>query len=332
MKSKHISRRVLIALSTASVAAIALSACAGGEVSTPDDTSDALRIVMISNEQIDPFTHTVYAGAKAKAEELGVELDWQAPATPGLAEQTQTLQSVAASQPDAIFMGAADADGMIEPIRAVVDSGIPVYMYDTPVNDPDAYLGLVSSDNFAGGELAAAMMSELSEGGPVAYEGYGPGIASIDARFEGWSSALADLPQFEDLGALYSNADIAEITANVDALLRRAPDLAGIFACCTIDATGVTSQIESLGLQDQVTVIAFDAAPEQIEALKRGAVDALIVQNAWGMGETSVQALVDYLRDGIEPEKTTHLEYVVITPENVDDPDLQKYFYQTVDF
>lgn len=322
-------KKTFIAVAGFSAALLALTGCtAGAGTDAHGDSEDSLRIVMLLNDQFDPYYLTLVTGAEAKAEELGIDFEWQAPTTLDVASQTQLLQSVAATKPDGIIMSALDADAMVAPMKAVMDSGIPIITVDSDVNDESARLGTVKSDGKQAGVQAAEFANELLKGeGEAGYVGYIPGIQSVDIRLEGWTEQLKEYAGIENVGDEYAGADVTENVEKASALISREPGLSAIFASWTNATIGASQAVQQSGRD--VAVIGMDASPEEVELLKRGLVTALIVQKPYDMGGIAVEELANYLRDGVDPESETLLDAVVATQENMDDPAVSIYFYTT---
>lgn len=309
------------------IGALGLSACSSGGAGGDTESEDGdIRIVMLLNDQFDPYYLTVVQGAEERGEELGIDFEWQAPTTLDVANQTALLKSVAATKPDGIVMSALDADAMVAPMKEVMDSGIPIVTVDSDVNDESARLGTVKSDGHAAGALAAKHAEEVTGGdGTVGYVGYTPGIQSVDIRLDGWREALGEVSGLRSVGEEYAGADVQENVDKASALIAREKDLDVIFASWTNAAIGTAQAVQQSGRD--IAVIGLDAAPEEVDLLQRGLVEALIVQRPNDMGSIAVEELVEYITDGTEPESETLLDAVVATQENMDDPDIKQYFY-----
>jgi len=324
-------RKKLTTVATAglSAAALALTGCGGSsDSSEADSSSGGLRIVMLLNDQFDPYYLTLVQGAEAQAEELGVDFSWQAPTTLDVASQTQLLQSVAATKPDGIIMSALDAQAMSAPMKQVQSQGIPIMTVDSDVEDTSARLGTVKSDGKATGAAAAEEMATLVGGsGKVGYVGYTPGIQSVDLRLEGWQTALAESPGLSNVGEQYAGADTSENVSKASALIAKDPDVKAIFASWTNATLGAAQAVQQSG--KDIDVVGVDAAPEEVAQLESGAVAALIAQKPGEMGEIAVKDLVAYVKDGVEPQSEQLLDSVVITKDNMDDPEYSKYLYVT---
>lgn len=285
------------------------------------------KIALITNEE-SSFYITLNAGAQAEAERLGVEVDWSAPRTPDLPSQTATLQSVLARRPDGVLMTAVDRTGMVAPIRQLQAKDIPVIMLDSDVADRSVRMAFIGTNNEAAGRLAAETMDRLLDGsGKVAYEGYVPGIESVDQREAGWRAGLAGFPGLESVGQTYDRGDLADVAANVNGLLRRNSDLGGIFASWTNAAIGTAQAVQNAGRTDDVNVVAMDADQQEVTLLRSGAIDALVVQQVYTAGELGVRQMVEHLENGTRPTDTL-LDPVIATRDNVDDAEIRKLLYR----
>jgi ribose transport system substrate-binding protein len=71
-----------------------------------------------------------------------------------------------------------------------------------------------------------------------------------------------------------------------------------------------------------VKVVGFDAGGQTVEALRKGDVQAVIVQNPLRMGYLGVMTLVEHLR-GKPVAKRVDTGVYVVTPENMDTPEMK---------
>ena len=65
-------------------------------------------------------------GVDAAAEDMGVEVEYQAPATFDMVAMSELIDAAVASQPDGLVVSIPDADALGPSIQAAVDAGIPV--------------------------------------------------------------------------------------------------------------------------------------------------------------------------------------------------------------
>lgn len=311
-------------------AALALGACStpadpgtGGGEGEPYEVTLALAV-----QAGCPFCISIQRGAEAAAEELGVELTVISPSTPDTASQIEQLNAVLANAPDALILQPFDAAALLPVVNEFSTEGVPTITVDGDIADPSARLSLISSDNEAGGAFAADSLAELiGEEGKVAYFGYSPGLASTDARLAGFESQIATYDGIEYLGAQYSADDQAEVAAQLAALLQAEPDLAGVFAAAESHAIGVAAALRDSGQAGEISVVAFDGAPDEVVALQDGSISLLVVQKAFDMGRLAIEQAVAYLEDGTEPASETYTDYVNVTSDNIDDPAVAEFLY-----
>ncbi len=81
-------------------------------------------------------------------------------------------------------------------------------------------------------------------------------------------------------------------------------------------ALGALQVVDEQGLD--IAVIGFDALPEALGSVRDGGLLATIEQFPGGQSRGATQALVSYLRDGVQPEPVTLLSPIAITVDNID--------------
>jgi ribose transport system substrate-binding protein len=325
--ARRIDRRAVLRASIVTGAGFAFFAPLGFKATA---RQDSFTIAFIQGVIGDNFYITMDCGARAKAEALGnITIDTQGPERFDQTLQTPILSAVVQSGPSAIMMAPNDRRGMIAPIQAAIDAGIPVLCVDTTI-ESDIQLGDVATDNVEGGRLAARGLAEAIGGsGKVFVVNVKPGISTTDQREEGFREALeAEFPDIEYLGQEYCDDD-ANIAAQItSARLQSDPDLSGIFGTNLFAAQGAAAALRQQGLQGQVKMVGFDAGPTQVQDLKSEVVDLLIAQHPGDIGEVAVQLLHDFLTTGSPPvPKELVTGATIVTRDNVDEPDVARYLY-----
>ena len=323
----RLSRRRVLRASVYAGAGITLFAPLGFRASA---RQESFNIAFIQGIIGDNFYTTMDCGARAKAESLGnITIDTQAPERFDQTLQTPILNAVVQTAPDAIMMAPNDRKGMIAPIQAAIDAGVPVLCVDTTI-DAEIQLGDVATDNVEGGHLAARGLAEqIDATGKVFVVNVKPGISTTDQREQGFREALeTEFSEIEYLGQEYCDDD-ANIAAQVtSARLQSDPDLAGIFGTNLFAAQGAAAAVREKGLQGKVKIVGFDAGPTQVQDLRSEVVDLLIAQHPGDIGEIAIQLLHDYLTTG---EPLDPREFVtgatIVTRDNIEDPEVARYLY-----
>lgn len=304
---------------------LALVAMLWGCAPAGDEASDrAYDIAVIPKGLGHQFWLTVRAGAEAAGEEFDAKVIWNGPATETeIAEQINIFQDMVARGVDAVVIAACDANALVDPIHNALDAGVPVITIDSGI-ESDRPLSFVATDNVAAARAAADMMAELIGGeGKVGVMPIVPGAATSEMREQGFKEQAKEHPGMVIATTLFSYSDSAKALSATEDMLTAHPDLAGIFVANEAGCIGAVEAIEAAGKAGEVKLVAFDAAEAQVEALERGTVQALVVQNPFEMGYQGVKAAVDHI-EGREIPKRIDTGVTIVTKENLADPQVQR--------
>lgn len=323
MKRSHIIPTAVIAGT-----AILLTGCSGnGEAS--GGGSDTKSVVFIQEVTGNDFSSSESCGAQAAAEELGWEYSTTGPNVFDATEQIKYVNSVAAKSPDGVLIGPDDSIALRAPMQQMKDAGIALVELDTALEDTSISLSQISSDNTAGGALAAETVSEYIGGsGKVLIVGLRPGITTGDQRIAGFTEWMEEsAPEVTIVATEYDENDPAKSAAIVAAALSAHSDLDAVFAIDLNNVVGSVTGLRQAGATGEVKLVGFDAGPQQISLLESGEVDAVISQSPYAMGYEGVQQLKNHF-DGEKIEKKIATPLKVVTKDNLDDDDTQKFLYK----
>ena len=331
--ARRISRREFLGVAAAGAGVAFLGACGGGGQGGGGQGgggAESYRLTLIVGVTGDEFYTTMECGAQAAAQELGAELTVQGPEEFSAAEQTPILNAAVQANPDAILIAPTDRTAMVAPIQSVVNQDIPVVLVDTTIEKEEIALARISSDNIEGGKKAGeALAKQIGEEGKVMIISVTPGISTTDQRKLGFEEAIKKYPNIEYLGTEYCNDDPVEAASITTSTLRSNPDLKGIFGANVFSGQGAGTGVRQTGKKDQVSVVAFDASPTQVEDLRKGNVDVLIAQHPNDIGDRGVRIAVDYLKSGKEPSsKQITTGFTTVTRANLDKPEVKRYLYK----
>jgi ribose transport system substrate-binding protein len=285
------------------------------------------RIALVTGDNHDPFYVTMNDGAQAMAKKLGVKVTWQGPATFEAAPQITILDAVLASKPSFLVVAPTDVNALINPIKQFNKAKIPVMTVDTDVNAKSVRLGNITSNNRLGGKLAAQFLAKAGSK-TVAYIGEQRGVFTTDERWRGFEASIKKAKGIKYVGPQFGADDPNTATSIVNALLVRYPNLDGIFASDTAYGAGAATAVQNAHKAGKIKVVAFDAEPDEVTALKRGLIQALIVQKAYSMGQLAVKYAYNYLTKGTRPPAKTTPSYVIATKKNINSPAVKPYIYR----
>ncbi len=283
-------------------------------------------IAVIPKGTSQSFWLAVKAGADKAGSEAGVAIHWEGPTEEtDLDGQIRVVQNAITKKVKAIVLAACDAKSLVRYVKEAQAAGIPVVTIDSGIN-PDISKAFLATDNVRGGaEAADALAKLIGEKGKVGLLPFIKGAGSSDDRERGFIDGLSKYPEI-DLGSriLYSNSDVSIGLDKTKSMLTSTPDLAGIFAANQGGAEGAIQALRQMGKAGKVKLVCYDASDAEVQALRDGVVQALIVQNPYRMGYEGVKtALKAANGETIEP-RIIDTGVTVVTMENLDTPEIQK--------
>ncbi|HEV7275974.1 MAG TPA: sugar ABC transporter substrate-binding protein [Devosiaceae bacterium] len=261
-----------------------------------------------------PFWAAVEAGAKAKGEELGVEVIVVAPpAESDVQAQITQIEDLIAQGVEGIALAPTDPNALAPVVEAAQAADIPVVFVDTRgINEGVTFIG---TNNEVGAALAAEYMCEnLPEGANVAILQGLISQSTGQARAEGSRQGLTDcgLNIVAEQTAEWDRSKAISVTENI---LAGNPDLQGIFASNDNMALGAVQALKSAARLEDVMVVGFDANPDAANSILAGEMSASVAQAPGNMGGFAIQALVD-LNEGKTLEEWIDTGTVLVTEEN----------------
>ena len=288
------------------------------------------KLTLIQGVKGDQFYVTMQCGAQEAAAAAGATLEVTAPDEFDASLQTPVVNAVVAKKPDAILVAPTDTQAMIPPLTQAKAAGIKLVFVDTTTeNGAELAESEIASDNEEGGREAARSLAELTGGkGSVAVINVKPGISTTDARAKGFEEEIKKTPGLKYVGVEYSNDKPEVAAAKTTALLAAHPDLVGIFGTNLFSAEGAATGLRSAGATEKVKIVGFDAGPKQVEDLEQGIVQALIAQKPADIGKAGVEQAIAALK-GEPAQKKIGTGFVVVTKENMNDPDVKPFLYKS---
>jgi len=293
-------------------------------------------IALVPGLTTDAFYITMHRGADAAAQALGQDLIFQGASEWNVTLQVPVLDAVIARKPDAILIAPTDKVQLVEPLKKADDAGIPVVCVDTFIGtgefqtgsgDADFPISYVASDNVLGGVIAArALAKSIGDEGSVYVSNVKPGVSTTDQREEGFKKEMANHPNIKVLETQFNDDDANKAAAQVQAVLGRAPDLAGVFGANLFSASGTANGVKQAGKQGVVKIAAFDAPQSVVQELKDGTYEIAIAQHPAEIGYFGVVCAYAHLTGNSVPT-LIGTGFTVMTKDNIDDPNVAKFLY-----
>lgn len=285
------------------------------------------------------FWQYVLHGADAAVKELGpntVKLIYRGGPTSeaDIDKQVAIVEDVISKNPKAIVIASTSSDATVPALERAAAQGIKIVMVDNLVKlKPSSYTSFLATNNLKGGALAAQKLVESLKAmkkplkGTVGLISAMAGVQVLVDRDEGFSKEIAKIaPGIKVAPVRYTNNDITEALAAAEDMLTTYPDMVGFFADNNHTGDGVAKAISERKLNDKIVGVAFDSDPEEVEAIKSGALKALVLQDPYGMGYYGVKTAIDAL-NGKKVTKRVDTGASAITQKNFNEKRSQELLF-----
>jgi ribose transport system substrate-binding protein len=308
---------------------IASMALAG--IGTPVKAQTTHYVGFVPPALTSPFHVAMVDGARARAEELGWQIEVQAPASEGdFAAFVTTVQQLLELGVEAISINPIGTEAAVTAVLAANERGIPILAHNFitpfPEGEVAAYIGY---DQWGGADALARHTCELiaSKYGSTPEETTGKIfiLTGIDSLFShrrtgGFRAGLeAACPNVEVVGEQTAEwlrtrgAEVASIA------LQTTPDIDAFYGNSDEMAIGAALAAAQLGLEINVDFFAvgIDGNPPTLDLLADGQFSATLGVDPYRMGVTVIDTMARIFA-GEEVPQVILTPSVVVTPENLE--------------
>jgi ribose transport system substrate-binding protein len=309
---------------------------------TPVPPANQLRIAVVPKGTTHDFWKSIHAGAVKAAQELGgsgsnIQVTFRGPEKEDDREQQVALvQNLISGKYDAIVLAPLDDKALVAPVKQATEARIPVIIIDSGLEAQVGkdFVSFIATDNEKGGQLAGEKMGALLGGkGKVLMLRYQEGSASTTLREKGFAEAIVKFPGITFIDPhRFAGATRATAQEAAENLLIANTDIQGVFCPNESSTYGMLLALRSRGMAGKVKFVGFDASDAAVEAMRKGELDGLVLQNPIRMGYLGVKTAIEHIRGKpVEPRIDTGVGLItkelMDTPEAKEllSPDLSKY-------
>ena len=211
-------------------------------------------------------------------------------------------------------------------VRRIIEKGIPTVILGTGLQlEPQLNLGFVLNDDQAAGILAATEIAALVHGkGDVALLGTNPDVSSSEARGVAFARALtARYPNVHLVAQPQGSYSLGQSEQDAEQVLAAHPGLKAIASIGITETRAASIAIRSAGRFRQVMLVGFDQDLDLLYALRQGAIQAIIAQDTFDMGEEAMRLIEDAHR-GNSIAVTYRVAPILITRETINSQSVQR--------
>lgn len=348
MKMKKVVSMLLVGAMT-----LSLAACSGGKSSgSSDDKSSSkggsdkksYHVIYLTPSTASQFWTYVGIGIENAMKDIeeseGITVDYE---VVGPAEESQTedyvttFEQCIGKQPDAIVTATLAIDATVPKAQEATNAGIVLNFVNCGIGtgddgaNEDYYNEFYYCSNDTIGEMAAEAFKDAMDAKGVTSGVLGMNTnvenEALNHRIDGFRTKIAEIaPELELTDTYYNGNDVETAQKNAENIISTYGDkLIGMYSGNNITGDGVCNAVADSNVGDKFINVAVDSDDIEIQALKNGVLDAIIVQDAYAQGYKCMENALCTLIDGKNPEskKQVNCPPVVITKDNMDDSDMQ---------
>jgi simple sugar transport system substrate-binding protein len=285
--------------------ALVTAACTGdgGGDGGPTDggavTQRDFRIVVVTHgTSSDPFWSVAANGVQAAADDMAVQVEYQAPESFDMPAMSELIDAAVASEPDGLVVSIPDADALGPSIQAAVDAGIPVISMNSG-SDVFADLGVlvhVGQTEFEAGLIAGREFAEAGVTNAICINQQ-VGNVALDLRCEGFNEGLGQNAPVIPVDL----EDPVAIQEGVVGALQADDSIDGILTLGPTGAEPALAALEQEGKLGDITFATFDLSPAVLEAVDAGDMLFAIDQAQYLQGYLPIVFMTKYLETGALP-------------------------------
>lgn len=275
---------------------VTLLAMATGDAQEQDPAP--LRFTMVTHGAVSsPFWATVKEGAERAAQEAGVELVYQAPASFDLEKMAALITEAVGEKPDGLIVSIPSSDALAGPIRSAVDAGIPVISINSGFDVARSLGSLlhIGQSEYEAGRVAGEAMRQAG-GTKALCLNHEFGNVALDLRCKGF------------IDGFVGSVEVVPIEDDPEsakrAVTERLGEDAGIDVILALNATiAGEPAIEAARSSEgrKIRVATFDLSDTVLEAVADGVASFAIDQQPFLEGYLPVQYLTLLKRRDVIP-------------------------------
>jgi D-allose transport system substrate-binding protein len=318
MKKYFASALLIGALSVGAIGCSSQSSSSNSNSGNSSSGSEKPRYAMILKTLSNPFWVSMKDGIEKEAKKLGVEVDIQTASSESDTQgQLKVFEDLLNKDYAGIGFAPLSPVNLIPEVVQANSKGIHTVNVDEQVdmkelkNAGGSVYAFITTDNKkVGAKGAQYIVDQLKSGGQVAIiEGVAGNVSGED-RKDGATEVFKSAKGIKLVAsqpADWDRSKALDVTAN---LIQRYPNLKAIYAANDTMALGAVEAVKNAG--KKIMVVGTDGAPEALESIKAGELDATVAQDSAKIGATALDKLVEAVDKKAKISKDTEPEKVAV--------------------
>ena len=278
---------------------------------------DKERYVFVATNISLPYWQEANAGFLDAAKALGVRAELVGPTGYQPNAELLVFRRVVEEQPAGICVSAGRPEIFQADIDKAIAAGIPVICVDADVPDSKRVLYIGTDNLRAGRESLKQMAALVRNNGNIAVITI-QGQRNLDDRVAGVVDALKNFPAIKLTKIIDAKGDAQSAFDQVSELIRKKEKIDGIICLEATGGSGAAKALHGLEMEAKLPIVAFDADPETLDWIDRGAISVTITQKPYVMSYYGLKFLDDLHHNAVHQFKDWRTTLAAPMPTLVD--------------
>ncbi|MGE5581356.1 MAG: substrate-binding domain-containing protein [Bacillota bacterium] len=199
-----------------------------------------------------------------------------------LAKQISDVEDMIQQKIDILLLNAVDSKAIAPAVVAANKANIPVITLDVNA-EGGKITSFIASDNYLAGKLCGEyLVKRLKTKGNIVIINGTP-ITSVMQRVQGFKDVIAKYPDIKVVAEQNGETNETKSMEVMENILQSQRKIDAVFGINDPTALGALAAVETAGRQNEMFILGVDAAPNAVEAIKKG--KALVATSAQFPGE-----------------------------------------------
>lgn len=283
------------------VGTVLLTACGGVSVQAKENET---RTYFINPKNIGPaYWAAAEKGAMQAADELGVEVIFNAPSDADSSKQISMINDMLARDIDGMAISPNDANAIAQVIKSAMDKGVDVITWDSDAENSERSYFVAAETQQRLGEIYVEQMAELLGGkGKIVYMVASLGAQNMITQVDAANAYLKkNYPDIEVLEVYASNDEQQKAYENAQNILATYKDLDGIVSFAGAEspaaAEAISEAVENGQVEmGQIKLTGFGMPSLVKQYVESGVIEKFCVWDPGILGYASVYVLDEMVK------------------------------------
>ena len=281
---------------------------------------EKILIGLITKTESNPFFVKMREGAKAVANELGVDFQsFSGRHDTDNDAQVQAVENLIAAGAKGILITPSMTRAIVPTLQKARDAGLIVIALDTELDPPSGADATFATDNFLAGLLigqwAKSKMGAKAATAKIAFLDIDKSTPTVGVQrdqgfMKGFGIDIKDPKKYGDetdsriVGHAYSHGSEEGGRTAMETLLQKDPGVNVVYTINEPAAAGAYQALKAVGREKDVLVVSVDGGCPGVRNVADKVIGATSMQFPLKMADYGVRAIVVYIESGMKPGTT----------------------------